>query len=225
MKSITLIIFILTGIVSVSHAQTNLRSVAHSNEIIRKINNNKTKSLNGDFYLDEWKAGSIFFSESPEPLTAYKLRYFVYGEVFHLLSEKNDTLLLKKSHLIDSIIINDKKYIQRSYIVNNKIKQSYFEELSNGKMNLLKKHSNVFVKNNDRTATGYDTRKPDTYKIESTLYYQYPDKIALQLPTKRKKIIQLLHDDRLMEFLQSHKLNIRKEKDLIKLFNYYNTLN
>lgn len=192
---------------------------------MRKVNQNSTKSLSGDFYLDEWKAGSIFFSESTEPLTAYKLRYFVFGEVFHLLSEKNDTLLLKKSHLIDSIIINDKKYIQRSYIVNNKIKQSYFEELSYGKMNLLKKHSNVFVKNNDRTATGYDTRKPDTYKIESTLYYQYPDKIALQLPTKRKKIIQLLHDDRLMEFLESHKLNIRKEKDLIKLFNYYNTLN
>lgn len=178
---------------------------------------------NFEVYLDNWKFG-VIYAKNIAPKTIAPLRYFVYNKEFHLVNNAKDTVVLNKFAAIDSIVISDKKFIYTSYQLGDRTQNDYFQELSNGKLKLLKHYTCIFVRGNKRFATGYDTVKPDTYKIDSKLYYQVEDQPAALLPIKKSDIVALLNEPSLIDYVKKHKLKLKREKHLKKLFNYYNSL-
>ncbi|GAB7086622.1 hypothetical protein [Marinifilum fragile] len=224
MKKIQIILFFLC-LSSIGLAQVSTKDARLLQDKIRDVYD--ANILNGtnpnyEVYLDDWKSG-IIYSKLVTHSTLAPLRYFVYNKEFHLINNLKDTVVLNKFAQIDSIVVSDKKFIYTSYNLAGKTKTDYFQELAFGKLKLLKHYKCVFVKGNERLATGYHTNKPSSYKIDSQLYYQEAGKPAVQLPSKKNEILSLLDKPELAKFIKENKLKLKKEQHLKKLFNYYNS--
>jgi len=227
MKALKLIfLFLLLSIMSVKSQV----SISDQNTLMNQARNVKDNQIFDkhemihELYLDDWSEGNIYPRNGMMPMSQFRIRYFVYNQEFHLISPQKDTVILSKSYAVDSILVSNKRFIYTNYKSNTKIRNSYFQELVGGKVKLLKRHSSIFVLGNKKTATGYQKAKPDSYKITTKLYYQDHDQNAILLPTKKSEIILLFENDKVANFIKENKLRAKKEKHLIKIFEYYNSL-
>ena len=225
-----LLILLLTLFVGIScYAQRLEDQRVLINNIVEsnlKTNLSSDLSIKGDYFLQkDWQPGELYTKNRKKISDGFLFRYFVYTEEMHAIVNKKDTIILK-SNLIDSICINKQKFIYLTYIKNTSFKNSFFEELTNGKFRLLKKYRCMFIEGNEKTSSGYEEGKPDSYIIMKDYYYQEKNHPAISLPSKKSELIQIFtnQDNNIAKFIKSNKLKLRKEKDLIKLFNYYNTL-
>ncbi|RUT77808.1 hypothetical protein [Ancylomarina longa] len=183
--------------------------------------------VKGDYFLDKkWTPGDLYLKNINVTGKKVKLRYFVFADEMQILIPNKDTLALKPGKLIDSIFINDQKFIYAPYQSNNQIKDAYFEELTTGKIKLLKKYYSLFIEGNKKNVSGYVTPKPDRYTIRSKYYYQYLKQTAILLPSGKNKIQNLFKDNKttIEKYLKKNKLKLKREKDLIKIFQYYNSI-
>lgn len=226
MKNSILIIFFLSLFTSTVSGQISTHETNFMLDKIRAVYDANIlfgTGANHQVYLDDWAEGYVH-SNTLNNTNYMPLRYFVYNEEFHIVTPEQDTVVLNKSCPIDSITVQNKKYIYTSYNSNKKIKNGYFEELSHGKFKLLKHYICTFEKGNEKTATGYEKIKKDRYKITSKLYFQDGEQAASLLPGNKNNILLIFDKPNLAQYIKKNKLKIRKEKDLIKLFNYYNSL-
>jgi hypothetical protein len=76
--------------------------------------------------------------------------------------------------------------------------------------------------------TGYDAPKPAMYKnVKDRMYIKLANKEAVLLPTKKKKLAKTLFPENskiILDFINSNKIKLSKEADLITFINYLNTL-
>ena len=74
---------------------------------------------------------------------------------------------------------------------------------------------------------GYNIYNPPTYKREKDKYYvNFNNNESVSISIKRANFIKLFgtNSNAIKKFIKKKKLNIKKSKDLIQIFNYYNTL-
>lgn len=222
---LTLALIVLLSLKSFAqNAQTN--QFGNSNFVSKNYFHNNTKNLNGEFFLNEnFKTANLLLKNPDGQSKQLYMRYFVYGQQMHILTEKGDTAILKPS-LIKSVNINCQKFIYTTYQLNSGVKNSYFEELSHGKLKLLKRYQCKFLQNNIKTTSSYKEADPDTYKIYSKYYVQSKDFPALLIHVRKSKVLKLLEDKKadIIKYIKKNKLKIKKEQDLKKIFNYYNSI-
>lgn len=215
-------------IVSLSKAQRDPKTHDYLNEMIRSIDyrtSNLEKEIAGEYYLNDWSQGYIYPKNHKSPISKYLIRYFVYKQEFHLVTPQKDTVLLGKSHPVDSIIADDKTFVQLPVISNNNVSNNYFEVLVSGRIKLLKRYSCVFVQGNEKSRSGYEKLVPDSYKIKTKLYYQVGNEPIEILPSNKSKQFQLFQDFKMKQFVHQHKLKTKSEEHLIRIFKHFNTLN
>lgn len=74
--------------------------------------------------------------------------------------------------------------------------------------------------------SGYDKEKPAEFKrLNDVYYYKQGDKVSL-LPQKRKDFLKSFpaHSDKLKTYMKKNRISLKKDEDLVTLFNYMNTL-
>lgn len=223
-RNLTLLFLLVTLTVN---AQITTKAQHFYNERIQRVNELNSfegDSMSDELYLSEWNNGEIYLKNQPDAFTTFQIRYFIYNQEFHLITPQKDTVQLLKTYPLDSIVTDNKKFVYTNYISSNKVKPSYFQELVDGKMKLLKRYSTVFEKGNKRTATGYETVKPDKYKIVSKLYFQTNGENAVIMPTKKEELQLMFNSSEMLKYINKNKLKIKKEKHLVQIFEHFNTL-
>jgi hypothetical protein len=167
-----------------------------------------------------------------EPAIETLLRYNVYNKELEMIY-RGDTVAVIKPFLLNCFILNNRTFVYSLYISEDSHREyvsgDYFEVLSKGRMQLLVHHYTDIETNSYATnygGGGGDGR--DYYVHKASLYYRIGDReAARKLPRKKKQILQLMEDRKqeITRYIREARLILRREEDLIVLFNYYNNQN
>lgn len=99
---------------------------------------------------------------------------------------------------------------------------AFFEVLSNGETKLLKKNAKTITE----TKEGIGTAVVTPTIVDNIDYYLLINGKAIRIKKDRKNTIAILKDKQkeLHAYIQTARLNLKNDNDLIRLINYYNTL-
>lgn len=205
----------------------------YSNKITYyNVNEGDVIILNDDtvgspYLFDEFKIGSIYIYDEIS-VSNIAIKYNAYNDVFYikpkLNSPKEEAQGVTKSQGL-KIKLGPKTFISLPSM-NNRLELQYYELLADGeKGKLLKKNGKIYKEKIEAT-TSLTKDVPATFKDQIIYYFQHANGDYSELPTSKKKLLAVFEKDKksLSDHIKKNKLNIKKERDLIKLFKFYNEL-
>ena len=224
MKSIFSIVLVLASLLGYSQTQVELPAGFIKNELLKSTINNT--NYKGSPYLSEiFSYGKVFVGKTK--IYQSKLRYNAFSDVFEIQDNVNSITALLKSENV-KVFLNRNLYTLYLYLDNAREKMGYFVNLNPTakKISLLKKERKKFIEAR-KAISSYSEPKPAKFVFERTYYIKEINKkpIFLQKLSK-KEILVFLNDNKkaVSNYIKKAKLNLKKEKDVTELFNYYNNL-
>ncbi len=182
---------------------------------------NKPTNLKGDIHVfSQWKNKGVIRIDNKD----YRL-----GNINFNIKTNNFESQVGK----DSVFILDIANVNHVYINNRKFKSFYFAKKKSDKSFEI-----IYDGDDFKLLKGYEVgikygetdplmvrKKVDTYFITKTHYIRKGTDIQ-EITLKKKKIVSLFKDktDLINKFVKENKLSYKKEIDLKKIFNYYNSL-
>lgn len=225
MKNVLIVVFILFTFNingqrgNSSSFDTRIGSIASSDGVMAKfyrLHQNDKESISGSRYVfSDFKQKGIFYINNKA--------YTVYGANIDVISNDivslvgTDSILVYNKNKIDSLHINQKKYLKNSNHI-------FYEVLFKGnKLSFLKKHKGIITEGYKNVMKG--TEEKEGYKI-TTEYYIKKDGVYTPVKLKKKEVLNILttHKNEIVKFAKENKLSYKKESDLIKIFRYNDTL-
>ena len=174
----------------------------------------KNEILGSPFLFPNWNNVGKIYSKG----NTHSLRNFNYD----VLSDDIGTLVGK-----DSILVFNKVSID-SFSVHKKIFKKYNGQFYNvinegSKISLLIKHEVYIVEGFLNPIDGIKGKS--RFKTIDDYYIKKSNNIVKFIPSKRS-ILSIFKEDeiRVKKFIKQNKLSFKKEKDLIKIIEYYNQL-
>ncbi len=205
-----------------------LSDAANNNKSsIVKEESNDLSNIKGSPYEND----DFVFGKAVDRLTdksmGYYLRYNVYNDVIEMKVNLYDTEIIGLIKSLNySAIINNKEYSYEIYSDDNKkTSEGYFILLSKGeKSSLYLKKTKEFKKG--KKAQDSFHKDVSAKFTGAEIFYYKKGRILKPLSTKKKELLLQLSDkkDELNKFIKSKKVNLKNDKDLIKLMKYYDSL-
>ncbi len=188
------------------------------------------KSINGNPYLNENFTSARISADSSK---LFSVRYNLVSDEMEMELESDKTGIIAINKTIPGIsvtFVNSGKTYQIFDYLNNigSTKKGYFIDLSNpnDKIKLLLKQSKVYFEGKP-TRSGYQPSTPPSFKnVEDKFFVKIMEDNAFEVKKNKKKIASLFpkHDSSILSFIKKNKIKVSKEEDLVKLFNFINTL-
>ncbi len=177
--------------------------------------------IKGSPYLfSDYRDADIYMKDG----TRYrgKIRYDLYTDEMEY-QIKNKTFWLAPRENIKKIILDGRTFL---YLKNkkNSNKGGYYELLVDGPCQLLAKHLVNFQE--AEKAKPYQDPKPARFEPKKNLFYLKKDPQPLFLVRNKKTLPDYLQDKRseIVTFIKKNHFSVSREKDLIKIVKYYNSL-
>jgi len=232
MKRINISVLVILFSVSVMFSQDII-----NNELLNQvtnlqlINSNKSniKDLKGSPYINP-KFLPVKVDKIPGK--KWSARYNAFRDEIEIKKENSSSnfVLNKKSKFSKIEFISSKIILQPyNYIENGKNIRGYLSQLNHGGPSLLLKKQSITFIDAKPPKTGYDTGKPAQFKKTKDKYFFKIDinTSPVELPKSKKDLAKLFpkQEKAVLSFIKKQGISTKKETDLIKLFNYINTLN
>jgi len=178
----------------------------------------------GSEYFDEtYRMGQVTIRGKVE--LRGKMRFNAFRNEIQVIQGGNESFpLLKRSYIKATIgakvfgiyLYEDAKGNNRS---------SYFNPLNEGTAVLLYKPE-IKLKKGRIPATSYDRTVPPTFIDVSSYYIKKGDETAKKIRLKKSDILTSLADKKneVQAYIKDEGLSLKKEADLIKLMDYYNSI-
>lgn len=220
MKPILFLSILLLLQYSSSNAQ-RLVNLSSMGETFYRIKEAPVKDIEGSPNLNEnWKSGLVKMIGSDE-INIDSLNLDIYSN--KLMFQSNGlTYSVSDNNNVEHFVIGNSIFVN---LKNPDFKGLFFELLSNGsKIKLLKLYKCDIVKGNP--SNGIIPAVNDKFRMSKELYVLHIDKGIRKLSGSKNDILNHMNDKKseIEKFVKENKINIKKEKDLIELFNHYNTL-
>ena len=200
---------------------------------------NKTinyKDINGTPYTDNKQktihgipSGKLLDSEFKLINTLF-IRYNAFSDNIELskIDDGIDYYLLKKKVDAWYIVLGENKYRAYNYYIDGKSLIGFFVIISNDDKkycSLLKKEKVTF-KNEVVGQNAFVTPSPSHFSNVKDIYYIKIGKAVNEIPKKEKNFIKLFltKKEELKKHLIENKYKLNKEKDLLAIIKYYNSL-
>ncbi len=140
-----------------------------------------------------------------------ELRYRFADDEMQIMHQKKIKALFpqKVKKLIFKGDSTGQVFIPTEYSDQKSINLGYFELLSEGKIKLLKQY-----------------QKSGKGKVKTNLFSQKEDHPAECFKVKKSSVLKLMkkHKSEVSKFIVKNKLNVKKENDMKKVFDFYNSL-
>ncbi len=200
----------------VLEAQSTVGNVISMNDIFTKhLKVSGKEEITGNpFLFSNWDNDGVVYSEK-KSYSYEKLNYNILSDDIGILKSRDSVLIFNKV-IIDSFIVKNKKF--------KKYHNWFYEVLHQGsKISLLKKYEVQIVEGMFNPIDG--TKRKSRFKIIDDYYIENSSGIVKFVPSK-KSILGIFEDEIVMvkKFIKQNKLSLKKEKDLIDVFKYYNQL-
>lgn len=176
--------------------------------------NSIDKEVSGDIYLsDFWQDGVLLDKEK----NTYSVvaRYRVFDDEIQIQVNNKVKGLHKQAIL--GIRIGSQIFMGKEFLDDGVVNFANFEVLSEGNVTLLKQYEMKIRQRGE---------KKEALPLQSSLYFLKEGEPAQLLSKKHASILALFedHQQEVKSFLSKKKLNLNSEKDLIEIFEYYNSL-
>ncbi len=183
--------------------------------------------INGTPFLHE--TFQMGFIELPDGKKSNNvmLRYNIAKDVFEIL-HKGDTLTINRPFAVKKVDLGNQVFIFNPKLRENteRKENGYFQVLVDGKLSLfLKRYKELFYDNFAANYKGGSGTKEYYYIDKKSFVGKTKDGKAF-LITSAKKLVSKLPDHKveMKSFVKSNKIKSKKESDLTKFVNYYNSL-
>lgn len=223
MKKETKFIYALT--LSLFFALPLMAQGIQNGEVINKSQSLRTfrvptEAIKGSAYIiDEYMPASLSNSEK-----MYSVKYNAFLDQMEILTDgATKALPMMFNYTIDFVGIKKRYQVFSKEDGTN----SFFVVLFKGDKVALLAKENIKFYEEVHPKTGYDKYKPPTLKREKNRYYiGYKNNTTSLLPTKKNDFFSKFGKQAkdVSKYAKSNKLNIKKEEDLIKIFEYYDSL-
>ncbi len=176
-----------------------------------------TKSGNkivGDIYLNtEWEQATIFDLMNKRKIKLLA-RFNAYSSEIEFLTDEEIKSLSPVEGI--SVLLNDRTFVPFKAKVS--AKSIFAEQLFKGNPGLFKVYG-VKINKAISDAALLNLENVDKVAITEKLYYQKGDQ-SMVLPSKKKSFNSIL-DQQSLQFAKNEKLSLKKESDLIRIFEFY----
>lgn len=184
------------------------------------------KEIKGSAYADEnFYDGQIRHTDTIT--TILPIRYNVVLD--ELEFKKNDKIyaLVPQDYAIIKIPFINKVYSYLNYYFENTSKKGFLGvETTNKNINFYTKEVIVYVPYAE-ASNAYSEPIPAHFKKGEKLYFiGLSDKSIVEIPKKNKDLLKLfpLYEKEISAFIKTNKISLNKEKELLLLVNYLDTL-
>ena len=185
-------------------------------------NNSSNEKVQGSPYLfEDWETVAIITTQEDKKYKIRKLNYDTKLDLFVAKISQDSVFSFKPTYL-KSVVINNRQF--KKYLNQKSSLFDYYEVISEGKnVQLLKRDIKVIRQGIINHLT---MEKETDYYILRTKYYVNDHGKIKELLLKKKKILQIFGDQsqNMKKYLSENNLSIKKENDLKKIFNFYDSL-
>jgi hypothetical protein len=178
------------------------------------------KDIDGSpFVQDNWVGGEIFFDEGKNYIMD-SLKFDIHKDALLFLFERKEYYIPEKIK-IDKFSIGELEFIHL-----DKPEEGFYEIImSRDKIELFKKYRCTLIEG--KPYNGIVNGTNDKFKINSSYYARNGSGEIAKLVLTKSRILSLMSDKQkeVSNFIKENKLKLKKEKDLISIFNFYISLN
>ncbi|MFD2567208.1 hypothetical protein [Pseudotenacibaculum haliotis] len=214
----------------------NLRALSSFNQITIRNSalfenvRDGQNSVNGKFYEsitgDSPYINNAFF---PAKVNNYKefttARYDAFKDLIVVKINDSKGLYLEKRLGNKVRFMTTNEVYQVFY--DEEEKAGFFKVLETTSKYAMLIKQQVQLKGGEKPRNSYDKYVDPFFKrVKDKLYISLDNKNAVKAPTSKKKFFKLFTDDAnaIRSFVNKNKLNIKSQKDILKILNYYATL-
>lgn len=181
--------------------------------------------ITGSPYLSKDYQLGYVLTDKRVRYTNVPLRYNVYTDEIEFKNEEGQAMAIDFPGNIAEVGIGHAVFIYRLYQFDKKLlKAGYFQLMNRGKAEGLIKYRMIF-KEAEPAAAYKDPQPPKFEKKPATFYVSLNKKPAM--PVKNlKTLLSVLgdHKKELQAFAKKEKIKVRREGDMKRILNYYNSL-
>jgi len=200
--------------------------MADIHNVINSQSSNKDySSFEGSPYLNEKFVIGTIINSKEDKRYRFLLRYNIYEDKIEIEKDKNSIVNLGKEFYFN-VIIDNKKFMLTEY--QYKTNKGYLEILYQNKdksNNLYLKHTRTLI-SAKKAQSSYEKDKPAKFNQSESFFYEHNNKIV-SLPSRKKDFFKLFSSNSkvIEEYAKKNKLGIKDKNDLIKIFQFYSSLN
>lgn len=180
--------------------------------------------IKGSPYLDEeWKPGRIYLL-SDTVGAAFLMRYNVYANEMQFISHA-DTLAISNPLKVKRIFLDGRCFEYLPFLLNANENMAWFSILESGKSRLLLRYGSRLERGTDPVTPYHCQNASDHFAAGKYYYYQTADMaMPAEIPTSRNAFanIKAFGKPEIREYIKTHKISLRNEKDLVDLFSWIN---
>lgn len=180
----------------------------------------KTKAVKGSLYLNEQWQPSLLLTHKDE-VVQLPARYRVYDDEIQILHDGQVMKLFTDS--IKAVKINSQIFMPLAYSDGKEKKVGYFELLSEGNVDLLLRREMELQKSDYNPALNVG-RRNDELVVKEMYYYRKNSGTLRPLKQSKGAVLDALSNRKkaVANFAKANKLGVRKQEDLIAIFDFYN---
>ncbi|MFY0631853.1 MAG: hypothetical protein JXR05_15930 [Flavobacteriaceae bacterium] len=243
MKNMRLVLLFLTGLITLpcnaqqgaweAEGRTNSIALESFSQMTFRNQLTISNSVNGQglegYYESVLGSPYIYDAMLPAKVNAFKdivgARYDAFKDLITIQISKTKNFYLEKK--IGNKIRFVKTNEEYQVFYGEKEKASFFKVVSaSEKFSLLVKQ-HVKLTGGEKPKSTYDEyRAPAFKRAKDKMYLSLDNSNAMKVPTNKKKFYKLFlsNGKAVKAFVKKNKLDIKKQKDLIKIMNFYATL-
>jgi hypothetical protein len=200
-----------------------------NNGLGRYVNNpNKQIDIDGNKYLyDNWNTVGEIHSLTGEVFRVKNLNLNLKTNQFEaqIIDEttKDEKFYVFDSENIASVKIFNDNFVK--YMNPKTNKTCFMEELAVADKVKILKYSSVRIKDATVNALTQQVETNAKY-LKDGIYFKAEDNTVTAFKPKKKSVVTLFPNksSEVSDYIKGNKLNVKDENDLVKVFNYYNTL-
>lgn len=157
--------------------------------------------------------------------TVQFLRYNIYtDEVEYLADEK--LLVIKNATQVHYVYVNGHWFYYKTYKFRNAFKKGFLEKLVSGHFELYVKYAVDYEKKKNPESS-YEKATPDRFVRKlPTYYFAIDNGPIINFDNSKSGLEEIFREDypEIKKLIKSEKLKLRQQEDLVKIFEYYNSL-
>lgn len=192
-----------------------------------------TKFLTPDDYKKEFEGSPFLYNGWLESVITTQngkekklfLMYDIYGKQM-LIKQGEEIFQIAYPKSVKNIRLGKQNFIYLPLKETDKVTSDYFELLVEGKWQLLK-HYRCEVIRAEKQKSPYEGQQKDRFSIKKDYYLVFPgENFAVLLPQSSNDFFEHFgnNEEKVRKYYKTNKLKLKKEKDLILLFTFLNTL-
>lgn len=210
-------------------AQENLYKLGSNDAdigVVRKFDNRYEGVKGSQFYHENWTEGKVVF-ESGRIAENIQLKYNMYEDELLILQPETGAIYVDKNN-VSSFAINQSGLEKQEWFIKYPHPKKdgatqYFRVVFHGKINLLEYNKIVFEKANYEGGYSNDKRY-DEFKNFKTYYYAAASPQKLKTSAGGVAKIFPEKQSEIKKFIIENLLDCRKLEDLVRVFEYYETI-